>query len=65
MQEDEKEYKFELIYANAALEYIEEIHDIDLLEKHAHSRIRNIKDSPIYTIDNIKKRLDGEPPVAK
>ena len=59
-QEDEKQYKLEIIYANAALGYIGNADDIALLEKHAHSRIRDIKDSAIYAIDQIRRK--GEKP---
>lgn len=61
MQEDEKQYKFELIYANAALGYIGEIGDIDLLEQHIHSRIPDVKDSAIYAINNIRQRFGMNP----
>ena len=56
MQEDEKQYKFELIYANAALGSIGDIEDIALLEKHTHSHIRDIKDSAIYAIEKIRQK---------
>ena len=59
-QEDEKQYKLEIIYANAALGYIGNADDIALLEKHAHSRIRDIKDSAIFAIDQIRRK--GEKP---
>lgn len=55
-QEEEKQYKFEIIYANAALGYIGNADDIALLEKHIHSRIRDIKDSAIYAIDQIRRK---------
>lgn len=57
-QKDEKQYKFELIYANAALGYIGEPGDIVMLEQHVRSRIPDVKDSAIYAIDNIKKRFE-------
>lgn len=56
-QEDEKQYKFELIYANAALGAIGEAHDLDLLEKHVRSRVPDVKDSAIYAVNNIRKRF--------
>ncbi len=56
-QEDEKQYKFELIYANAALGCIGEIDDIDLLAKHTNSRIPDVKDSALFAINNIKQRF--------
>lgn len=59
-QEDEKQYKFEIIYANAALGYIGDVDDIALLEKHSRSRIRDVKDSSIYAIDQIRRK--GEKP---
>lgn len=61
MQEDEKQHKFELIYANAALGYIGDPGDIALLEHHIHSRIPDVKDSAIYAINNIKQRFGMEP----
>ena len=64
-QEDERKYKFELIYANAALGYIGELCDIDLLERHTHSPIHDIKDSSIYAIDNIRQRLECASSAAK
>lgn len=60
-QEDEKQCKFELIYANAVLGYIGEPGDIDLLTQHISSRIPDVKDSAIYAIDNIKKRYGMAP----
>lgn len=56
-QEDEKQYKYELIYANASLGYIGEEADIQLLETHTHSRIRDVKQSALFAIDNIRRRL--------
>lgn len=64
-QENEKQYKFELIYANAALGYIGEPGDTALLEQHIHSRIPDVKDSAIYAINNIKKRFGTNPHAAK
>ncbi len=60
-QEDEKHHKFELIYANAALGYIGEPGDIALLEQHIYSRIRDVKDSAVYAINNIKQRFGMNP----
>ena len=57
-QENQKQYKFELFYANAALGYIGEPSDITLLEKHTHSRIPDVKNSAIYEINNIKHRFE-------
>lgn len=56
-QEDEKQYKYELIYAQASLGYIGTEADTTLLEKHSNSRIRDVKDSAVYAIENIHKRL--------
>lgn len=56
-QEDEKRNQFELIYANAALGYIGEPDDILLLEQHIHSHIRDVKDSALYAIHNIRQRF--------
>lgn len=57
-QEDEKQYKYELIYAQGVLGYIGEASDIELLERHTQSRIRDVKDSASYAINHIRKRLD-------
>lgn len=57
-QPDEKKYKLELIYANAALGYIGVPEDIALLEQHVHSRIRDVKDSAVYAIGNIRQRME-------
>ena len=56
-QEDEKLYKFELLHANAALGQIGEPGDIALLERHAHSHIRDVKDTAICAINNIRRRF--------
>ncbi len=56
-QADEKKYKFELIYANASLGFIGEPCDITLLEQHVNSRIRDVKDSAIYAVNNIRERF--------
>lgn len=56
-QKDEKQHKFEMIYANVALGYIGEPSDTTLLEQHIHSRIPDVKHSASYAIDNIKKRF--------
>jgi len=55
-QEDEKKYKFELIYANAAMGVVGRTEDIRLLEKHASSRIRDIRDSANFAIEAIRSR---------
>lgn len=56
-QEDEKQYKNELIYAQATLGYIGVEADIALLETHTHSRLRNVKQSALFAIGNIRGRL--------
>lgn len=61
-QENEKQYKFELIYANAALGYIGEPGDIALLEHHIHSRIPDVKDTAIYAINHIRQRFGMDLP---
>lgn len=63
-QENEKQYKYELIYANAALGYIGEPCDVDLLERHTNSRVPDVKDSAMYAITNIRQRF-GENPASK
>ena len=54
-QEDEKKYKYELIYAHAALGAIGTEADIALLERHLHSRIRDVRDTAGYAIESIRK----------
>lgn len=67
-QKNEKQHKFEIIYANASLGYIGEPSDTTLLEQHIHSRIHDVKDSAIYAIENINQRFglptlpQNEPP---
>ena len=60
-QKDEKQHKFEIIYANASLGYIGEPSDTTLLEQHIHSRIPDVKDSAIYAINNINQRFGMNP----
>lgn len=55
-QADEKQYKFEIVYANACLNEIGVMEDIELLDMHTHSGCRDIKDSALYAIDSIKRR---------
>lgn len=59
-QEDEKKNKQELIYAHAALGEIGDMEDIELLEKHIHSRIRDVRDTAHYAMDRIQKRFDRQ-----
>ena len=60
-QKDEKQHKFEIIYANASLGYIGEPSDTTLLEQHIRSRIPDVKDSAIYAINNINQRFGMNP----
>ena len=53
-QDDEKKYKYEIIYSNASLGIIGTSADIPLLEKHANSRIPDICESARFAIDRIK-----------
>ena len=55
-QTDYKKYKDEIIYANVALGKIGNIDDIPILEKYLTSRIRDIKISAKFAIENIKSR---------
>lgn len=55
-QEDEKKFKYELIYAQAALGQIGEEADIGLLERHTASRIRDVRDSAKYAAEAIRNR---------
>ncbi len=55
-QTDEKNYRYEIIYANASLGKIGKKEDIPVLEKHLNSRIRDIKNSAAYAIESIRKR---------
>lgn len=59
-QTDEKTYKYELIYAHASLGFIGMPEDIELLETHTHSRIRDVRDTANYAIGNIKARFGLE-----
>lgn len=56
-QTDEKKYRDEIIYANAALGKIGTVEDIPILEQHIKSRIRDIRISADYAI----KRIQGVP----
>lgn len=64
-QTDERQYKYEIMYANAALGYIGEPSDITLLSQHIHSRIPDVKNSAIYAIDTIKHRYERNPQTSK
>lgn len=64
-QENEKQHQYEIIYANAALGSIGEPSDIELLERHTHSGIRDVKDSASYAINQIYRRFGMIPHVEK
>ena len=55
-QLDEKKYKYEIIYANACLNKIGVMEDIEILNLHTNSRIRDVKDSALFAIEAIKSR---------
>ena len=57
-QEDEKTYRQEIIYANAALGLIGTAADIPLMEKHLHTRIRDMKLSAQIAIARIQGRTE-------
>ena len=56
MQEDEKAYRNEIIYANASLGKIGNEADIPVLERHIRSRSRDIKESARFAIGSIRDR---------
>ena len=56
MQEDEKKYKHEITYANAAMGKVGTAEDIPLLERHLHSRRPDIRISAELAIQRIKAR---------
>lgn len=56
-QTDTKYYRYEIIYANAALGRIGTEKDICLLEQHTQIRIRDIRDSANFAIARINKRI--------
>lgn len=55
-QEDEKKYEYEIVYSNASLGKIGTKKDIPLLQKHASSRKRDIRESAKFAIDSINNR---------
>jgi len=55
-QQDAKKYRDEIIYANAALGKVGKTEDIRTIEKHASSKIRDIRISAVSAIDNIRSR---------
>ena len=57
MQEDEKAYRNEIIYANASLGKIGNETDIPVLERHIRSRSRDIKESAKFAIGSIRERI--------
>lgn len=56
-QEDIKAYRYEIIYANAALGRIGQAEDIPCLERHVGSRARDVRDSAAFAIGQIQARL--------
>ena len=52
-QDDEKQYRDEMIYANASLGRIGCAEDIPLIEKHLHSRSPAIRDSARFALERI------------
>ena len=58
-QTDEKQYRFELVYAHAVMSDIGTAEDVELLEKHANSRLQDVKSSALYAIDRIQRRENG------
>ena len=57
---DEKEYRYEIVYANSALGNIGNEEDIPILEQHINSRISDIRESARYAIETINKRHKKE-----
>ena len=55
-QDDEKQYRYELVYANVSLGRIGTVSDIPLLEQHLHSRSPDIRNSAEYAIIQILSR---------
>jgi HEAT repeat protein len=55
-QQDEKKYRYEIIYANVSLGKVGKTEDISTLEKHASSKIRDVRISAVFAIDSIKAR---------
>lgn len=55
-QSDEKKYKYEITYANAAMGKIGTVEYIPLLENHIHSRRPDIKGSAQIAIERIRAR---------
>ena len=56
-QDDEKTYRYEITYANAALGRIGNETDISLLEKHADSRLKDVRNSAMFAINAIMERI--------
>jgi HEAT repeat protein len=52
-QDDEKQYRYELVYANVSLGRIGTVSDIPLLEQHLHSRSPDIRNSAEHAIIQI------------
>lgn len=55
-QEDEKAYKYEMYYANIAMQAIGEAEDIFLLERFLKSRSSTLKNTAEYAIQRIRER---------
>lgn len=55
-QEDEKAYKYEMYYANIAMQAIGEAEDIFLLERFFKSRSSTLKNTAEYAIQRIRER---------
>ena len=55
-QEDEKKFKYEIYYANIAMQDIGELEDIPLLERFIKSRKPDIKMTAQYAIQFIRER---------
>ena len=53
-QDDEKQYRDEMIYANASLGRIGNSEDVPLIEKHLHSRSPGIRESARFAIERIQ-----------
>lgn len=56
LKEDEKKFKEEIIYANAAIGKCGEKEDISYLELHKNSKIRDIRISSVLAIQKITER---------
>lgn len=59
-QEDTKACRFEIVYAIAALGRIGTKDDIPLLERHVHSRLKDVRESAEFAIERIEKRSQSK-----